>query len=191
MKNKTEIRNSKINNWATRRLHFTCGLLMAVILYFDLSIPLGVAIGVVYIAVVLISLQSPQNSVTVLISIGCSILMIGVFFYQPPVTEMWKVIFNRAIALFAIWMTAILGMQRNKALQKRETVLREREIALEDVRILRGLLPICSSCKKIRNDEGYWIQIEEYIRVHSEAIFTHGICQECVKRLYPQYYEEE
>jgi hypothetical protein len=190
MTNKTETRNLKNNRRVTPRLPFIYGVLMAVILYFDLSIPLGVAIGVVYIAVVLISLQSLQNSVTVLISIGCSILTIGVFFYQPPVAEMWKVIFNRAIALFAIWMTAILGMQRNKAVLKRETVLREQEIALEDVRILRGLLPICSSCKRIRNDDGYWIQIEEYIRAHSEAVFTHGICQECAKKLYPKYFKE-
>jgi hypothetical protein len=40
------------------------------------------------------------------------------------------------------------------------------------------------------SDEGYWIQIEEYIRVHSEAVFTHGICEECAKKLYPQYYKE-
>ena len=51
------------------------------------------------------------------------------------------------------------------------------------------LLPICSSCKKIRDDEGYWQQIEEYIRDHSEADFTHGICNECVEELYPEYYQ--
>ena len=49
---------------------------------------------------------------------------------------------------------------------------------------MSGMLPICSSCKSIRDDEGYWQQIEEYIRDHSEADFTHGICNECVKELY-------
>ena len=63
------------------------------------------------------------------------------------------------------------------------------EEALQNVKTLRGMLPICSNCKKIRDDEGYWQQIEEYVRVHSEADFTHGICNECVEKLYPEYYQ--
>jgi PAS domain S-box-containing protein len=54
-----------------------------------------------------------------------------------------------------------------------------------EMRRLRGLLPICASCKNIRDDKGYWNQIEVYIRDHSEAEFSHSICPECVKKLYP------
>jgi hypothetical protein len=50
---------------------------------------------------------------------------------------------------------------------------------------LTGFLPICASCKKIRDDKGYWEQVEVYIRDHSEAEFSHGICPECMKKLYP------
>ena len=57
--------------------------------------------------------------------------------------------------------------------------------AMEQIKTLSGLLPICSSCKKIRDDKGYWNQIENYIRDHSEAEFTHSICHECAKKLYP------
>jgi hypothetical protein len=53
------------------------------------------------------------------------------------------------------------------------------------VRTLSGLLPICASCKKIRDDQGYWTQIELYIRDHSQAEFSHGICPDCAERLYP------
>ena len=60
--------------------------------------------------------------------------------------------------------------------------------ALSKVKILSGFLPICSSCKKIRDDKGYWNQIETYIGNHSEAEFTHGICPKCAKRLYPDFY---
>jgi len=56
---------------------------------------------------------------------------------------------------------------------------------MENIKILSGLLPICASCKKIRDDKGYWNQIEAYIRDHSEAEFTHSICPDCVKVLYP------
>jgi hypothetical protein len=57
--------------------------------------------------------------------------------------------------------------------------------ALSNVKMLSGMLPICASCKKIRDDKGYWNQIEAYIRDHSEADFSHGICPECAKKLYP------
>lgn len=53
------------------------------------------------------------------------------------------------------------------------------------IKTLRGMLPICSSCKKIRDDAGYWNQIEAYLSEHSEAEFTHSICPECLRRLYP------
>ena len=56
--------------------------------------------------------------------------------------------------------------------------------SLSKVKKLSGLLPICASCKKIRDDQGYWKQIESYIRDHSEADFSHGICPECVEKIY-------
>lgn len=61
--------------------------------------------------------------------------------------------------------------------------------ALAEVKQLSGFLPICASCKKIRDDKGYWNQIESYISQHSEAKFSHGICPECAKKLYPEFYD--
>lgn len=58
--------------------------------------------------------------------------------------------------------------------------------ALENIKQLKGLLPICASCKKIRDDKGYWSAVESYIQKHSEAEFSHSICPECAKRLYPE-----
>ena len=62
--------------------------------------------------------------------------------------------------------------------------------ALAKVKLLGGLLPICAHCKKIRDDQGYWTQIEAYIRDHSEAEFSHGICPECARELYPDLVDE-
>lgn len=59
--------------------------------------------------------------------------------------------------------------------------------ALSKIKVLSGFLPICASCKKIRDDKGYWSQIEVYIRDHSEAEFSHSICPTCVKKLYPDF----
>jgi PAS domain S-box-containing protein len=67
---------------------------------------------------------------------------------------------------------------------KREELIKELQKALSEIKTLRGILPICASCKKIRDDDGYWNQIESYIRDHSEAEFSHSICPECYKKLY-------
>ncbi len=62
--------------------------------------------------------------------------------------------------------------------------------ALDRVNLLSGMLPICASCKKIRDDKGYWNQIETYIRDHSDVEFSHGICPDCAKKLYPEFYDK-
>jgi len=70
-------------------------------------------------------------------------------------------------------------------------LIKELTEALDSIKILKGLLPICSSCKKIRDDKGSWIQMEKYITQHSEAVFSHGVCDECAKKLYPSYFIED
>ena len=71
-----------------------------------------------------------------------------------------------------------------------ERAIEQLQIAIKEIRVLKGILPICANCKKIRDDQGYWRQIEQYISDHSDARFSHGICQECAKLLYPEYYSD-
>lgn len=82
-----------------------------------------------------------------------------------------------------------------RSLKKSEEGLRREKEALEkalsDIKILRGLIPICSSCKKVRDDTGYWQQVDTYVRDHSEAEFTHSICPECAEKLYPDIYKRQ
>ena len=92
-------------------------------------------------------------------------------------------------------IAAILGVFRDITARKlaeaeRDRLIGELQEALANVKQLSGLLPICASCKKIRNDQGYWTQIETYISEHSEALFSHAICPECGKKLYPEYYDK-
>jgi hypothetical protein len=75
---------------------------------------------------------------------------------------------------------------RRKAAEKeRDATIAELEKALTEVRTLRGLIPICANCKSIRDDQGYWQQLEIYIQDHSDAVFSHGICPDCFQKLYP------
>jgi CheY-like chemotaxis protein len=78
------------------------------------------------------------------------------------------------------------AIERNRLVREQDDLILRLQAALAEVKKLSGLLPICANCKKIRNDQGYWQQIEGYIHEHSEADFTHSICPECSEELYPQ-----
>lgn len=80
--------------------------------------------------------------------------------------------------------------ERKRTEAEKEQLIVQLQKAMQDVKVLSGFLPICAACKKIRDDTGYWRQIEEYISKHSNALFSHGICPDCSKKLYPEYHEE-
>jgi hypothetical protein len=81
--------------------------------------------------------------------------------------------------------------RRKQVEMEKEKLILELKEAMSKIKVLSGLLPICSSCKKIRNDKGYWDQLEAYISSHSEAKLSHSICPECAKKLYPEFYKDE
>ncbi len=97
-----------------------------------------------------------------------------------------------AFYLFLSFTVLQIFFDRRKAiiieLENREQVLQN---ALSTVKKLSGLLPICASCKKIRDDKGYWNQIEVYIRDHSEVDFSHSVCPECARKLYPEIFKDK
>jgi len=99
-----------------------------------------------------------------------------------------------SIELLARVSSALLLKQEMDRRKDRELELRrsneELQKALKEVKVLRGLIPICASCKKVRNDGGFWQQLEEYLGEHSEAEFSHGLCQPCIKKLYPGVYQD-
>ncbi|SDU06754.1 response regulator [Desulfobacula phenolica] len=77
-----------------------------------------------------------------------------------------------------------MAIYKQKMEKEREQLIRELKQALEKVKLLSGLLPICSFCKKIRNDKGYWEKVESFIHKNSEATFSHGICPDCMDKQY-------
>lgn len=82
-------------------------------------------------------------------------------------------------------------VKRKKTEKEKERLIVELREAIQKVKTLSGFLPICASCKKIRDDRGYWSQIEVYIEKHSEALFSHGICPDCLKEYYPKTFEKK
>jgi hypothetical protein len=99
------------------------------------------------------------------------------------------------LALWLVGLTALIFGARNvqghlraqqRAEAERERLIAELQGALANVKTLRGLIPICASCKKIRDDQGYWTQLESYLKKHSDAEFSHSLCLDCMRKLYPE-----
>ncbi len=113
---------------------------------------------------------------------------------RKDATLFWCTVIGNAldpqnIAKGVIWIYRDIT-ERKRAEAERERLISELKQALLEVKKLSGFLPICASCKKIRDDRGYWQQIETYIREHSEAEFSHGICPDCMKIHYPDYCDD-
>ena len=83
------------------------------------------------------------------------------------------------------------NMELQRAYKEIEEKNEQLQKVIDEVKTLRGFVPICASCKKIRDDKGYWKQVEEYIEKHTDAKFSHGICPSCYKELYPEIYERK
>jgi PAS domain S-box-containing protein len=78
-----------------------------------------------------------------------------------------------------------------QAEQEREELIGKLQKALAEIKTLQGVLPICSNCKKIRDDKGSWRQLEEYISEHTDSRFSHGLCSDCAQKLYPKYFKKD
>ena len=93
------------------------------------------------------------------------------------------------------WLLGMIGglsayVMINREYGQRLNIIHRLSDSINEIRTLKGLIPICASCKNVRNDEGYRDQIEDYIRQHSDVNFSHGICPDCIKKLYPEFVDK-
>jgi len=130
---------------------------------------------------------------TALISGGCILVSVFIVATAWKLTEqpnfdfavIWAIICPLVIAPPVVYSYTRLSLKLDDSRHQHEQANKKLQLALSEVKALSGLLPICTSCKKIRDDKGYWNQIESFIRDRSEAEFSHGICPDCAKKLYP------
>lgn len=142
----------------------------------DTLFPLGIAIAMLYTGGVLISLWSPRRRDTLVAATAGTILTIIGFFLSVPGGVQWMGLVNRLLAIALIWGSAVLILLHKQA--------------KKDLAALRKLLPICASCKKIRDDKGYWQGLESYMEQHAQILFTHGMCSACVEKWYPELHPQ-
>ena len=101
-----------------------------------------------------------------------------------------------AFSYLIIWLVGSVAivlctLQMNRNDKERLTIIKKLEKSRDEVKQLSGMLPICCACKNIRDDKGYWKQVEQYMGEHADIEFTHGICPECAKKLYPDFYKNK
>lgn len=119
--------------------------------------------------------------------------------YEPGIAQniiiKWSLVLGiLCLLIFSIFIFWTRSLQREIIIRKkieneRNSLISQLQKTLHEVKTLRGFLPICSNCRKIRKDTGYWQQIESYIQEHTDAKFSHGICPDCMKDLYPELAE--
>jgi AmiR/NasT family two-component response regulator len=116
---------------------------------------------------------------------------VGAYLVKPPNAREVERAITIATARFGDMMElGHLNAELQARNEEREKLIVELQEALARVKTLSGLLPICASCKKIRDDQGYWQQVEVYIRDHSGVEFTHGLCPDCAKEYFPEFCDE-
>lgn len=121
-----------------------------------------------------------------------SVLVFNWFFDSTPYTLdlTWSGAIRTLVFSSVSFLVASLENQRRQAISSLEDANKQLRISLHEIKVLRGILPVCAYCKQIRNEAGAWEQMEGYIRQHSELDFTHGVCPACLKTHFPETYEK-
>jgi hypothetical protein len=157
----------------------------SIILLLDTVTPLGLAIWFLQVALVWsTTLWAVQRRQIIMVATVCAVFIPLDLWLSPhirPIT--WINVTNQVLGIGAIGGLAQSCLQRIAAENARQRTAQELKQSQETVRTLSGLLPICAWCKKIRDETGVWEPLEVYIHNHSNAEFTHGMCQECSDRM--------
>jgi K+-sensing histidine kinase KdpD len=148
-------------------------------------------LGLFLIAAVMLSARY-EGVVAGVASALLSTLVFDLLFDQRPYHldfDLAALIRAAAFCSFAL-LVGSLEKQRQHAMHSLQETNRNLQHTLDEVKTLRGLLPICVYCKQIRADDGSWVRLESYIREHTQADFTHGMCPECYQKNYPEIYQK-
>jgi hypothetical protein len=159
----------------------------------DLIFPPGTSIVALYVIPILISLLSAKQWLPLATTIASLSLATLGFLSLPADGPLWWVApTNRALALVTVTAVGCLALfYRRLAEEERTALARQCEHAMVRIKDLRGLLPICSSCKNMRNDNECWTYPETHTETCSDTHFTHGLCPECQKRLYDSLFQRD
>jgi hypothetical protein len=164
---------SFLSQWIALAMFVFMGAVFAA----DVTTPLGIVTGILYVIPVYLAGWFLKRAYLYGITMLCTALIVVAWFLSPPGGIPWIAHVNHSLAAVAIWATAALALLHRRLSR--------------EIKVLRGLLPTCAHCKKIRDAQGQWVTLEQYIADHSEAEFTHTICSECGLRHFPDLFARE
>jgi len=147
---------------------------------------------VFYFVPIAIAAWKVGSTSSYLVSILSSIIwLLSDIYSSHSYSSVFLAIWNTAIRLLSFLIIAYTMSKIRFLLTEERKLSKDLRDALVQIKTLSGLIPICASCKKIRDDKGYWNQLETYIQEHSQAEFSHGICPDCMKKLYGDFLEKD
>jgi len=156
----------------------------AAVLLLDALTPAGLTVSILQVLLVWMgTLWLPSRQLMLVAAVCAAFAVLGFHVSPAAGPATWVERSNLLICLGSIWLLTLTCLRQRAAEEARLKARRELAHSQETVRMLSGLLPICAWCRKIRNEEGAWEDLETYIHNHSRAEFTHGMCQECAARL--------
>jgi len=170
-------------NWPPWFIWLVCLAIVTGAFLYDGMLPLGDSSNFPYAAALLFSSFAGKRSITIAVSL-LSIVLIVVGHHISPPGNVMSDFYKRSEAILVLTILAAIVIHRTWAMQQSDRATRELNEAITRLKILHGLLPICSACKQVKTEEGQWKQLEAYISDNSEAEFTHGMCNDCGQKMY-------
>jgi hypothetical protein len=169
------------NSQEMRRIIISCAiLLLSLLIVRALAVP---SASIALSRYFLLAVFSVHICIEALTAVGPVHTTFGLFTPSP----MRIGFYLGSLATSTLWTFGFILLVNQRLVAEREASIRELNLALEEIKTLSGILPICSHCKKIRDDHGYWEQVESYVSKHTEAEFSHGICPGCLEVFYSEY----
>lgn len=155
-----------------------------------------IGLSVFYLAPIALSVWFINRRAGVFMSVVCTVTMAATMYLTGYVagmahngyfTDLWTLFLRFCFYIIVVFLLSSL----KDSFEEQGRLVIELRKALDEIKTLSGFLPICASCKKIRDDRGYWNEVEKYISEHTGAEFSHGLCPECAEKLYPEYFHRQ
>lgn len=163
-----------------KRTNLTCIIISLFVLLIDCMTGKNIEFPIVYALPVGMAAWQNRKRTAYVTALLLPLVRLGFHFPWHETQSLFVSMLNTPITVIALMFYAYLVDQ----------IARQTRELEKEVKILKGILPICASCKKIRNEKGDYEQIEKYVTEHSEALFSHGICPECARKLYPEFFND-
>jgi hypothetical protein len=148
----------------------------------DLSVPLGVNDWALYLIPLCITFWLKGRNHPLLIAASCTVLIYVELVLSPPSIPFTIATVNSSFGALVLWLVALLFMLHKRDDEKHLRLIGELQDAMAEIKVLRGILTICSRCKQIRDEEGHWLPVEVYVGDRSSADFSHVICPDCLDK---------